>query len=72
MSADKPRMTDAMLWRCLDDADQRKSDPTLPLDARIRSFESYAMCLEEAGNRGYDYTGLRKAALAATKNEAAA
>ena len=52
-------LSDAELWQCLDEADQRKSDATLPLDVRIRSLETYSICLREAANRGYDYVTLK-------------
>lgn len=52
-------LTDKELWTCLDEADARKSDNTLPIDVRIRSLETYAICLREADNRGYDYTTLK-------------
>lgn len=54
-----PTTSDAELWQCLSEAEQRKSDSTLPLDARIRSFGTYALCLREAHNRGFDYSTLR-------------
>lgn len=57
----KTILTDAELWACLDEADARKSDSDLPLDVRIRSFETYAICLREASNRGYDYGTLKAA-----------
>jgi hypothetical protein len=56
------RLPDAYLWQCLDEADQRRADKSLPLEVRVRSAETYALCLLEAQNRGYDYAGLRTAA----------
>lgn len=55
----KTALTDAELWTCLVEAEQRKSDDKLPLDVRIRSFETYSICLREADNRGFDYATLR-------------
>jgi hypothetical protein len=55
----KQRLTDLELWTCLDEADARKSDKTLSIDVRVRSAETYALCLREAHNRGYDYTTLK-------------
>lgn len=60
---DQTKMTDAELWQALDEADQRRADGELPLDVRIRSFETYSICLREADYRGYNYAGLRAAAL---------
>lgn len=61
------KLTDAELWQCLEEAEQRKSDSNLPIDVRIRSFETYAICLREADNRGYGYAELKaKAAANAT------
>jgi hypothetical protein len=60
----KTQLTDAELWRAMVEAEERKADSSLPLDVRIRSFETYALCLREASNRGYSYTGLRAAAAA--------
>ena len=37
---DQTKMTDAELWQALDEADQRRADGELPLDVRIRSFET--------------------------------
>ena len=50
------KLTDEMLWQCLDEADQRKCDGSLPMDVRIRSWQTYSLCLREVGNRGYDYS----------------
>lgn len=55
----KTQLSDIELWQCLNEADERKSDSTLPIDVRIRSFETYSLCLREAANRGYDYAGLK-------------
>jgi hypothetical protein len=52
-------LSDADLWRCLNEADHRKSDSSLPIDVRVRSFETYAICLREADNRGLDYATLK-------------
>ena len=60
----KTRLTDAELWQAMIEAEERKSDSSLPLDARMRSFETYTLCLREAAKRGYDYVGLRAAAAA--------
>ncbi len=60
----KNKLTDKELWQCLAEAEARKSDSTLPLDVRVRSFETYAICLREADNRGYDYATLRATAAA--------
>jgi hypothetical protein len=67
----KTHLSDAELWQCLDEADARKVDKSLPLDVRIRSFETYSICLREASNRGYDYSTLKTHANA-TKPEALA
>ena len=58
----KTKLTDQELWQCLSDAEARKSDSGLPLDVRVRSAETYAICLREADNRGYDYNTLKAAA----------
>ena len=63
----KTQLSDIELWQCLSDADERKSDSTLPIDVRVRSFETYARCLREAANRGYDYAGLKAHALEQVK-----
>lgn len=60
----KTKLTDAELWQAMIEAEERKSDSTLPIDVRVRSFETYAICLREAHNRGYDYNSLRAKALA--------
>lgn len=52
-------LTDAELWLCLSEAEARKSAKELPMDVRVRSFETYSICLREASNRGYDYSTLR-------------
>lgn len=61
----KTKLTDAELWQCLDEADARKADATLPIDVRVRSLETYSICLREAANRGYDYGTLKAYAKAA-------
>ena len=58
----KTKLTDTELWQAMVEAETRKSDRSLPLDVRIRSFETYTLCLRAAANRGYDYAGLRAAA----------
>ena len=58
----KTKLTNQELWQCLAEAEERKSDSTLPLDVRIRSFETYSICLREADNRGYDYATLKATA----------
>jgi hypothetical protein len=55
----KQRLSDCELWTCLDEADARKSDKTLSIDVRVRSAETYSICLREAHNRGYDYATLK-------------
>lgn len=55
----KTSLTDAELWQCLSEAEQRKSDSGLPIDVRVRSFETYSICLREADNRGFDYATLQ-------------
>jgi len=55
------KLTDQMLWQCLVEAEQRQRDSTLPIDVRIRSSETYALCLREADNRGHDYASLKAA-----------
>lgn len=52
-------MTDHMLWLCLSEAEGRKNDKSLPIDARIRSSETYAICLRAAADRGLTYDQLR-------------
>jgi hypothetical protein len=59
---ERSKLTDVELWLCLDEADTRKSDSSLPIDVRVRSFETYSICLREADNRGYDYATLKAAA----------
>lgn len=58
----KTRLTNAELWTCLKEAELRKLDRSLPMDVRIRSHETYAICLREADNRGFDYSTLEAAA----------
>jgi hypothetical protein len=58
----KTRLTNKELWQCLSEAEDRKADSSLPLDVRIRSMETYAICLREADNRGYDYSTLKAVA----------
>lgn len=65
MAATRTSLTNAELWQRLDEADQRKSDSELPLEVRVRSFETFALRLREAANRGFDYAGLKAAAAAA-------
>jgi hypothetical protein len=55
---EQTKLTDQQLAVCMLEAEARKSDGTLPLDVRIRSFETYSICLREASNRGYDYAGM--------------
>jgi hypothetical protein len=55
----KTKLSDKELWQCLDEADARKADASLPIDVRVRSFETYSICLREATNRGYDYATLK-------------
>lgn len=55
------RITDAMLWECLTEAEARKEDSGLPIEVRLRSAKTVALCLREARSRGYDYVGLRDA-----------
>ena len=55
----KTKLTDAELRQCLLEAEERKSDSTLSIDVRVRSFETYSMCLREAHNRGFNYATLR-------------
>ncbi len=56
------KLSDKELWQCLKEADDRKSDGGLSIDVRVRSFETYSICLREADNRGYDYSTLKAAA----------
>lgn len=58
----KDPLSDQMLWKCLDEADQRKADPTLPLDVRISSAQTYAICLRAAADRGHTYDTLKEVA----------
>lgn len=62
MGTTRTQLTDAELWQCMLEAEQRKADSQLPIDVRVRSSETFALCLREASNRGYDYSGLRTAA----------
>lgn len=55
----KTNLTDAELWQAMTEAEARKADSTLPIDVRVRSFETYSICLREAANRGYDYASLK-------------
>lgn len=59
MKAARHKMTEQELWQCMAEAEHRKADRELPLDARLRSFETYSLCLHEAHCRGYDYASLR-------------
>lgn len=59
------QLTDAELYQVFCEAELRKSDHSLPIDVRIRSNETCALCLQEAWRRGMDYTALRARALAA-------
>lgn len=59
----KIALTNAELWQCLAEAEARKADSRLPLDVRVRSMETYALCLRAADQRGLDYSALRQAAL---------
>lgn len=52
------KLTNAELWQAMTEAEQRKSDSTLSIDVRVRSFETYAICLREAHNRGFEYNTL--------------
>jgi hypothetical protein len=60
-------INDIELWRCLDNAEQMKSDRELPLDVRVRAFGTYAVCLRAAHDRGYDYATLRDFATKASR-----
>ena len=64
----KQRLNDTELWQCLNEAEQRKLDGSLPIDVRIRSAETFAICLREASNRGYDYSTLKQAAAGCSMN----
>jgi hypothetical protein len=55
----KTKLTDQELWQCLSEAEECKANKTFPLDVRIQSMETYAICLQEADNRGYDYAALK-------------
>lgn len=60
--APKTRLTNRELWQALSEAEARKSDSSLPIDARVRSAETFGLCLREAHNRGFDYQSLKIAA----------
>jgi hypothetical protein len=62
----RSKLTHRELWACLSEADARRSNGNLPIDVRVRSFETYAICLREAANRGLGYETLRDAAAGAT------
>lgn len=57
-------LTNKELYQCMIEAEQRKSDSDLPMDVRIRSMETFTICLREADNRGFDYSSLKQAAMA--------
>lgn len=59
----RTQLTDAELWLCMDEAEQRKSDKSLTLEARVRSAQTFTLCLREAHNRGYDYGTLKASAI---------
>ena len=52
------KLTDAQLRACLSEADARRANCSLPIDLRVRSFKTYAICLREAVNRGLSYETL--------------
>jgi hypothetical protein len=52
------KLSDSELAVIMLEAESRKQNSTLPLDARIRSSETYALALREAHNRGYDYKSI--------------
>lgn len=52
-------LTDEELWQCLCEAEARKADNSLPMDVRIRSFQTFSLCLHAAHERGLGYEGLR-------------
>lgn len=56
----RPGLSDQDLWLCLIEAEQRKADADLPMDVRIRSFQTFNLCLHEAQTRGLDYVSLRQ------------
>ena len=58
----KTQLSDSEIVQCLIEAEQRKADSSLPTDVRIRSFETYAILLREASNRGFDYAEIIKKA----------
>jgi hypothetical protein len=53
-------MTNSMLHQCLIEAEQRKTDSTLPIDVRVRSFETYELLLRVAESRGLVYPSKQK------------
>ena len=53
-------LSDQDLWLCLIEAEQRTANTDLPMDVRIRSFQTYNLCLHVAKNRGLDYVSLRQ------------
>lgn len=38
-------LTNKELYQCMIEAEQRKSDNDLPMDVRIRSMETFTICL---------------------------
>ena len=56
----RPGLSDQDLWLCLIEAEQRTANTALPMDVRIRSFQTYNLCLHVAKNRGLDYVSLRQ------------
>ena len=54
-------LTNAQLLQAFHEAEARKSDNSLPLDVRIRSAETCALCLRAAADRGYTYSTLKAA-----------
>lgn len=57
----KAALTDRELWDCLTEADARRADTSLPLGVRIRSCETYSLCLRALTDRGHDYATLKAA-----------
>lgn len=56
----------ARMWLlCFTEAEQRKSDKSLPMDVRIRSAETCALLLRAADNAGHSHESLKVLALAA-------
>jgi hypothetical protein len=53
-------LTNAELWQSMIEAEQRKGDNALPIDVRVKWFQTYTMCLREAHRRGLDYAALRE------------